>query len=387
MYVYSYLKTAENIISQFTGEVSLALHLKAYFKLNKKYGGRDRKEISHFCYCYYRIGNLFKEDDIATKLKKSIFLCSTEPSKTLEHIDETYNAKVQENVSDKLIFLNVSNPNQIFPQHHLLSNLKNVQAFLEAQLQQPFLFIRIRPKHLAEALIQVNKLNIAHKVYDPYTVQLPNGFKVEEHFEVNKTIVIQDYNSQRVLDQLLALLPEKQFLKIWDCCAASGGKSILLSDSYQGKLDLYVTDIRETILANLEKRFLSAKIMNYKLATHNVAEKGLGKAEQFDVVLCDVPCSGSGTWSRTPEQKKSFKQKQLDQYKALQFKIAKNAATNVKQHGYMLYITCSVFKAENEDNVETLLTHNPKLKLVNMQLLEGAAVGADTMFVAIMQMQ
>ena len=70
----------------------------------------------------------------------------------------------------------------------------------------------------------------------------------------------------------------------------------------------------------------------------------------FDFVFADVPCSGSGTWGRTPEQLKYFKQEQLATYTELQGKIIENLIPALKLHGHLLFATCSVYKNENENN-------------------------------------
>ncbi len=382
MYAYSYCKTAISIIEQYTGEVPLAIHLKSYFKLNKKYGGRDRKQIAHFCYCYCRTGNLFKKETIQERIIKSFFLCTFSPTPLLGQLNESYNQNAALSLQDKIAFLGLENSNKIFPLLADVSDKLDKNLFATNQLQQPNLFLRIRPKHLAAVLLRLKKVSFPFTLIDPYTIQLPNGFKVEEHFEIDKEVVIQDYSSQLVLQSLFAQLPAKQSFKVWDCCAASGGKSILVNDMYHGNIDLFVTDIRASILENLTKRFATAKVMNYKLAEVNLFKKKLDTKDEFDVVICDAPCSGSGTWSRTPEQIVYFRNKQLEEYSKTQKNIATNAAKSLRQGGYFVYITCSVLVQENE-NVVTHLLQNSALQLINMEYIKGYTLGADTMFVAL----
>jgi 16S rRNA (cytosine967-C5)-methyltransferase len=384
MYAYSYLKTATAIVEMYTGEVPLAIHLKSYFKLNKKMGSKDRKYIAHLCYCYFRTGNLFKKDTITDAITKSLFLCSTNSNPLLEQLNVTYNTQVQATLNDKIAFLSLTNYDKLFPLWEAVSKDVEKDAFLSNQLVQPFLYIRIRPQYLAKVLIQLKSIEVTYKIIDPYTIQLPNSFKVEEHFIINKEVVIQDYSSQLVLDSLLEQLKPKHHYKVWDCCAASGGKTILLHDIYNGKVDLFVTDIRATILENLEKRFLTARITNYKIAEVNLAKKPLDTKDTFDIIICDAPCSGSGTWARTPEQIRNFKQKQLEEYSGLQKSIANNAIKSVQPNGYFLYITCSVFAQENENVVAYLQEKNP-YKLIYTGIIPGYQHHADTMFVALLQ--
>jgi 16S rRNA (cytosine967-C5)-methyltransferase len=384
MYAYSYLKTATSILEQYNGEVPLAIHLKSYFKLNKKYGGRDRKMIAHFCYCYFRTGNLFKKELIQDRICKSYFLSTNAPTPLLEQLNDNYNTNAALTLQQKFTLLGIKNTEKFFPLINDVSDSIDKQLFVEKQLQQPYLFVRIRPKHLASVLLRLKKVTFEYTLIDPYTIQLANGFKVEEHFEIDKEVVIQDYSSQLVLQSLLANLPAKQSFKVWDCCAASGGKSILVNDMYHGNIDLFVTDIRTSILENLTKRFTTARVMNYKLAEVNLFKKKLDTKDEFDVIICDAPCSGSGTWSRTPEQIAFFRNKQLEEYSTKQKNIATNAAKSLRQGGYFVYITCSVLVQENENVVNHLIASS-QLQLLSMEYIKGYALGADTMFVALLK--
>src|SRR5690606_34713756 len=131
------------------------------------------------------------------------------------------------------------------------------------------------------------------------------------------------------------------------------------------------TDVRKTILYNLRGRcanygFKDIITKEIDATQPQSIQKQLGK-KQFDVVLCDVPCSGSGTWSRTPEQLYFFNAAYFDQFVHLQFPIAKCAIPYVKKGGLLVYITCSVMYHENEAVVERILTEG-SVKLLHQQI-------------------
>ena len=170
-------------------------------------------------------------------------------------------------------------------------------------------------------------------------------------------------------------------MSVWDCCAASGGKSIMAKDKL-GDIDLTVSDIRPTVLANLKKRFSEAGIKNYTLAAADLSAPGKNlPANRFDLIIADVPCTGSGTWGRTPERLSFFNEKETERYSQLQKKIVTTAIGCLQNNGHFLYITCSVFKKENEDMVNFIEDHFP-VKLIAMKVLKGYALKADTMFAA-----
>jgi len=104
---------------------------------------------------------------------------------------------------------------------------------------------------------------------------------------------------------------------------------------------------------------------------------------QFDLIICDAPCSGSGTWGRTPEQLTQFSEYEIVVFQQLQQQIVQNALPKLRNNGFFLYITCSVFEAENEAIVPFVESRFPFMKLVEQSVIKGYADKADTMFVAL----
>ncbi|MEP6683798.1 MAG: methyltransferase domain-containing protein, partial [Parafilimonas sp.] len=209
---------------------------------------------------------------------------------------------------------------------------------------------------------------------------------IESIIDIDKEAVIQDYSSQKIKEFLNIIKSElpnpKPEIKVWDCCAGSGGKSILSYDVFE-KIDLYVSDIRTSIIQNLKQRFNKAGIKNYKSFIADISNtKFKSQNQKFDLIICDAPCTGSGTWSRTPEQLYFFQTKKIEDYILLQQNIISNTIPSLKENSYFLYITCSAFKNENEINVE-FIKQKFNLELIKMELLKGYDKKADTMFAAL----
>jgi 16S rRNA (cytosine967-C5)-methyltransferase len=200
---------------------------------------------------------------------------------------------------------------------------------------------------------------------------------------IDEEAVVQDLNSQKTLD-LLRPLPTKSNaeLSIWDCCSGSGGKSILAFDLFK-KVRLTVSDKRKEILENLKLRFAKAGIKDNKLIEADLEKLPVRLTESFDIIIADVPCTGSGTWARTPERLLFFKENEIEEYALLQRRIINNVLPYLKNNGYLLYITCSVFKKENEENVE-FLREKYKLNLIKSEYLKGFEMQADNLFVALL---
>jgi len=148
-------------------------------------------------------------------------------------------------------------------------------------------------------------------------------------------------------------------------------------------IELTVSDIRSSVLSNLKERFVKAGIKNYEPFVTDLTQPNLKlRSKNFELIICDAPCTGSGTWGRTPEQLYFFDEKKIKQYALLQKKIVSNIIPSLKIEGYLLYITCSVFKKENEEVAE-FIKSNSGLELMKMELLRGYEQKADTMFAAL----
>jgi 16S rRNA (cytosine967-C5)-methyltransferase len=141
------------------------------------------------------------------------------------------------------------------------------------------------------------------------------------------------------------------------------------------QIKLTVSDVRESILFNLKKRFDVAGIKNYNsivadLTSDPDSYRDRLPTSDFNIIIADFPCTGSGTWSRTPEQLYYFNEKKIEEYASLQKRIVSNTISHLQPGGTFIYITCSVFKKENEENVK-FITKNFHLKLKQMELLKG----------------
>ncbi|MFT3948807.1 MAG: Fmu (Sun) domain-containing protein [Agriterribacter sp.] len=393
---HSYLNTASGIIKSYSGDLPLSVFLKSFFSANKKYGSKDRKQIAHTCYCYFRLGKIIDKislNDNDELLKQyvlaGLFVCADKPNQMLGALVPGWNDKAHLPIEEKCIFLKDTGLpveiNNVFPWPELLSNDIDHHRFCRSFFIQPDLFLRVRPGHQSNIIKKLSDAQIAFSVKGKGALALPNLTKIDDVISPDEEVVVQDYSSQSVREFFKTVKENnEQSVKVWDCCAASGGKSILAID-YFGNVDLTVSDIRASILINLQSRFRRAGISRYRsfvadLSLHNTPADPSG----YDLVICDAPCSGSGTWSRTPEQLYFWEENKLDHYTELQKKITSNIIPFIKPGGCLLYITCSVFKRENEAIVE-MIKKQFNLALIQMHVIKGYNERADTMFGALLR--
>ena len=390
---HSHLNSAIEILNQYKGEEPFTSFIKKFFSEHIKFGSKDRKQIAHLSYCYFRLGKAFMDIPGKERILTGLFLCSTEPNEMLEQLKPEWNEKTSNTIEEKYSILNVqSSMLNVFPWKEELSEGIDHKKFCKSFFIQPDLFLRLRPGYESTVKKKLSKAEIDFKEINLTCLSLPNASKIEEVIELDKEVAVQDYSSQQTgqifknLKPLPIAIGTNLKTEIWDCCAGSGGKSLLLYD-INPNIDLTVSDRRESIIANLKKRFAKAGIAKYKSFIVDLTASNFEpRTSNFELILCDAPCTGSGTWSRTPEQLYYFDEKKIEEYASLQKKIVSNVIPHLKPGGHFLYITCSVFKKENEEIVE-FIKQKPNLELIELKLLKGYNKKADTLFAAFFKVQ
>jgi len=376
------LSTFQNILSQYDAEQPLHRFLAQYYRQNKQMGSKDRKIASRLLYNFFRLGSILKDETAENRLIIGEFLCNDKPNSFLNHFKPEWEAIIQFTFADKVkIVSDIYSDfklSDVFPFASHLSDGLEVDAFYASFFTQPDLYIRVKRgqdkrviKVLADAEIRFTQIN-------EHTLSLPNGTKLDQIITDAGLYEVQDLSSQKVG----TYFKPNKWDKWWDCCSGSGGKSLLLHNE-QPDVKLLVSDNRESILENLQQRFALAGIKNYQRKVLDLTlDQSLYLHDyEFDGIILDAPCSGSGTWGRTPEMITQFADHKIKFFSDLQRKIITNIIKYLKQDKPIIYITCSVFKEENEEQVAWLCkTFN--LVIESQELIKGYHLKADTMFVA-----
>jgi 16S rRNA (cytosine967-C5)-methyltransferase len=376
------LKTFQRILGEYPAETPLGKFLPGFYRQNKQMGSSDRRVANRLMYNYFRLGKALWNTPTEDRLMVAEFLCNTQVNSFLQHFKPDWAACVGFTIDEKIDLVTKTYPDfkleDVFPWVSQASPAIDKQAFLKSFFVQPDLFIHVHNgyDHLVKA--ELVKAAIAFKDEGNGCISLPNGTRLEAIFPTQHWFEVQDYSSQQTANYFK---PNK-WDAWWDACAASGGKSLLLHE-LEPNIKLVVSDIRESILANLDERFRSAGLMKYQKKqldlTQNI-DQTLHDYE-FDGIILDAPCSGSGTWGRTPEMISQFEPQKIEFFQRLQKTIAANVTKFLKPGKPLVYITCSAFKAENEDVVDYLVKECG-LKLEEVKVLTGYEHKADSMFVA-----
>jgi 16S rRNA (cytosine967-C5)-methyltransferase len=381
-------KHIDSLLSTYKGEMPLANFLKFYFKKHPILGSRDRKILSEMAYCYYRSAKGLSplSLSLSEKINSALLLSESNLPQIKqflpEQIQSLYGKSFEESskaLQEQEIKFDFD---RLCSKEIVFSEGINKADWLRSMLSRPKLFLKVVPQYYNEVLQLLKEALLVFETFDECGIALPNGTSVEKILSP-KMYRIQDASSQ----QTAKFFQVKNNESCWDCCSGAGGKSLLVKDIAPRSL-LSVSDVRKSILENLAERF---RLYGYPIPERlllSVADaqqtQSILTNRRFDHIIADVPCSGSGTWARTPEQLYYFDAATLCSFSKRQKEIAHNALRYLRPNGgTFTYITCSVFAEENEAVVTDILEKNSALKLVQQKLINGLTSAADSMYVAV----
>ena len=225
-----------------------------------------------------------------------------------------------------------------------------------ARLQQARadVFLRVNQRRITTAgavaaLAQDGVTAQAHDAVDGCLRVLDNPRRIRTAAAYLTGLVeLQDAASQRAVQ----MVPVAAGARVLDYCAGGGGKALAFADRHG--TDIFAHDIAPARMADLPDRAARAGVVITRLAPDQVADQA-----PYDVVFCDAPCSGSGTWRRSPDAKWRLTRDRLDALCAIQNDVIARAATLVAPQGLLAYATCSVLQDENDAVVTQFLHSNP----------------------------
>lgn len=173
---------------------------------------------------------------------------------------------------------------------------------------------------------------------------------------------VQDAAAQLAAPLLLTNLETTEPLQILDACAAPGGKTAHLLEIADGSVTALDVDPArcERIHQTLQRLGLQAKVLVADAARVSSWSDG----QLFDAILLDAPCSASGIVRRHPDVRWLRRESDIAQLVAIQARLLKALWQVLKPGGRLLYCTCSVFRAEGENQIETFLAHNTEASLL-----------------------
>lgn len=268
---------------------------------------------------------------------------------------------------------------------------KQIPYFLQCLAQKPPLYLRLNfPEKLDMVKEALQKAGFSFDVirHDARWITLKVFGELslyELEIYQNGLFEIQDLASQ----YLGAALDAHPGMAVWDVCAGGGGKTLQIAAQMQNRGVLYASDIRAYKLDELRLRARRAGFHNIRRFVYD-AEHALTLSPElkntggFHRILIDAPCSASGTLRRNPDVRFRIMPGDPEKFAALQLKILRAAGGYLRSGGKLVYATCSVFRAENEDVVNAFIKESPALRLIESRWVGAPTLDSDTMFYAVM---
>lgn len=195
------------------------------------------------------------------------------------------------------------------------------------------------------------------------TVLSPWGLRVAGRRPVTATkpftdgrVEIQDEGSQIVV----LAADARPGMRVADICAGAGGKTLALAMAMHNRGHIAACDVSAPRLEAAVKRLRRAGVQNVEPHQFVAGDKWVKRrAGTFDRVLADAPCTGTGTWRRNPDARLRTTATDLAELVAKQASILDSGARLVKPGGRLIYATCSLLAAENEDQIAAFLSRTP----------------------------
>lgn len=259
-------------------------------------------------------------------------------------------------------------------------------------LQKTQEFLSCKPYELEHARINTLKTDIksveakldsvgAEYVEDPQCANclfVRNGQKVRPLFDAG-LITFQSQTSVKCCE----IAGVKDGDEVLDMCAAPGGKSVYFAGAGEN-IKVLSCDVYHHRLELIQQyaRRMGVKL-NVRLMDATVYNKSLTNA--YDVVLCDVPCSGLGVAAKKPDVYLFKDKDQIFGITETQAKILENGSRYVRDGGTLVYSTCTLLKDENEDMIKKFLKQNRHFRLEEEKYFLPDGKGSDGFFVAKMR--
>lgn len=355
--------------------------LQSYFRSKKYIGSKDRKFISnsfwnilrHRYKIHWHLDYLNLEVTFEKEMMLELFFLNKDYCNNSFKIRQLFILKYKEikifhDVDlDFLKHLNYKEfYNKEMPEHifyelpkYLLKSLKNSfkNEWRDVALslnQEGFFDIRVnmlqgKSRDEIYHLLEDIKVPLQLTKYSTLGIRLSKRFPIEGHKLFKKGFLeIQGEASQLVS----ILLDVKPGMQVADICSGAGGKSLILADIMKNKGRILSLDTNKKKLSNAGLRLKRAGVHNVerRLVKPNWNVTGLEK--KFDLVLIDAPCSGIGTWSRSPDSKFSFSPKKLQELINIQAELLLKGSLMVAPGGKLAYVVCSFLPEEGVDQIK-----------------------------------
>ncbi len=246
----------------------------------------------------------------------------------------------------------------------------NWQQILQANNQRPAFWLRVNQSQGSAAqyqqLLSDNKIDSDVSSLADHALKLTHGIDVRTlPGFAEGAISVQDVGAQ--LTAKLLNIEDAGHCRVLDLCAAPGGKTCHLLERYKTIDHLLAVELDEQrmqrVTENLQRLKLSAELMVADAREY----KKWWNGDKFDRILIDAPCSASGVIRRHPDIKTLRRESDIKQLVKLQSEILSSAWQMLKAGGELLYVTCSIFRDENQNQINNFITHHSDAEEIKIE--------------------
>ena len=245
---------------------------------------------------------------------------------------------------------------------------EKTEEILKASKQTPQLSIRVNIMKTSVPQLKERLTDLGFEVFDSHFSRralLVRGSRLMESEPYCEGMFsVQDQASVMVSDMLGAAPGDR----VIDVCAAPGGKTFATAELMAGEGVIYAMDKYEHKLKLMEAQSQRAGLNNIRLILRDSRKPDTNLTECADKVLADVPCSGLGVIRRKPEIKYKDN-KDMDELILRQHEILCSSAQYVRRGGVLVYSTCTINPAENDEQIVNFLKENGEFRIVQKKQL------------------
>ena len=352
--------------------------LQEYFRARRYIGGADRRFVSQTVWDIVRCFGRFRflKPDVTSREALAAYLFYGQ--RTAEDIDAVFSG-------EKFAPAVLTDAEKMF-----LTRLPETMP--DASLEAPEFLKNIIPLSVLTAMttaaptdLRVNTLRTTReKVIAALTDQgidaketplSPVGVRVAGRPDIKRTSLFEngDVDFQDEGSQLASLLTRARAGEtVADWCAGGGGKTLAMAAMMENKGRIDAVDFYPYRMKELPERLRRAGVKNVRLPD------GYAQTEkEYDAVLVDAPCSGTGTWRRFPLLRWRTTPRSVADVVETQAEILRTAATHVRKGGRLIYVTCSVLDVENKNQIESFLSDRPDFAAEDLSASYRSLTGRD----------
>ena len=247
------------------------------------------------------------------------------------------------------------------------------EALAKATLERPTEWIRVNlQKTSAPVLAEKIGITGASILYDRF-IEVPRDVGVKLLLALPEFVKGEFSFQNPSAFEVVKLLDLKPGLKVWDACAAPGGKTALMAEM-DSSLEILASDSSASRLEKMQDLMNRLGLTNIKTEVIDLAPASATSSQhssKFDRILLDVPCSNMGVIARRPESVYRMTPESINEVAELQFKILENASAALAPGGRLVYATCSPDPTETTRVIARFVKAHPEFAKVGEPVLPG----------------